>query len=145
MTLQSASIQKKRSSKSNDAYALLLDQIAKVEASLSRMRQQMLAALEQEMETLTSLRCELLEAKIEEATRLEDQRNQLHVPEFQNSSQMLTETSLNILKFSASQFSEIRPGKHMDEASLHPVLERASVQDLSDALAAAFQQSPEKV
>jgi hypothetical protein len=87
----------------------------------------------------------LLEAKIEEATRLEDQRNQLHVPEFQNSSQMLTETSLNILKFSASQFSEIRPGKHMDEASLHPVLERASVQDLSDALAAAFQQSPEKV
>jgi len=58
---------------------------------------------------------------------------------------MLSETSLNILKFSSSQFSEIRPGKHMDEASLHPVLERASVQDLSDALAAAFQQSSEKV
>jgi len=49
MKLHSASFQKKRSGKSNDSYALLLDQIAKVEASLSRMRQQMLAALEQEM------------------------------------------------------------------------------------------------
>ncbi len=149
MTLQLASLQRssstKRSAIRSDSYARLLDQVAKVEASLTRTRKQLLEALELEMESLTHLRCELLRAKTEETSGLPEERGAVSLTVIEGSEKMLTDPPMNMVNFPLSRLKEAQVDKLMHEAHVHPVLERASVEDLSNALAAAFNYSPEKV
>ena len=129
----------KRSSATGHPSSRTLDHISKLEASLAETRQRIVVALDREMEGLRSLRNELLnstEATPEPFHEIEAVKPSL----FDHVTNPAAVPVLNIIEFTAPKRGTADTSP-VSEADLNPMLECASVDDLSEALAAAFQQS----